>query len=73
MTREEIIEMAKKSKMPYFFMDKDIVNLEKLQDFVEFAITKEREACAKCCDVFADDKYATGNFLAMVIRARGQE
>jgi hypothetical protein len=72
MTNEEIIEMAKKVKMPYFFPDGEIVNIEKLERFAKLIAEAEREACAKVCDDWPngrDDVYSIG----VSIRARGQE
>jgi hypothetical protein len=65
MTKKEIIQMAEKAGIT--------ISGEAIFRLCQLIEEKEREACAKCCDVFADDEYATGKFLAMVIRARGQE
>ena len=46
MTKDEIIEMAKQVKMPYFFSDGEIVNIEKLEAFAKMVEQHEREACA---------------------------
>ena len=70
MTKDEIIELAKKVKMPYFFIDGNIVNIEKLEAFAKLVAEKEREACAKIADELQLD-YA--HDVAMEIRARGQE
>jgi menaquinone-dependent protoporphyrinogen IX oxidase len=43
MTKEEIIELAKKVKMPYFFIDGEIVNIEKLEAFAKLVAEKEVE------------------------------
>jgi hypothetical protein len=46
MTKDEIIELAKQVKMPYFFIDGAIVNIEKLIAFADLVAKKEREKCA---------------------------
>jgi len=68
MTKEEIIEMAKQSKMPYFFPNGEIVNIVKLEDFANMVAEHERNACAKEADRTFYSVQAAEN-----IRARGQE
>jgi hypothetical protein len=53
MTKEEIIDMAKQVKMPYFFTDESIVNIVKLEAFAKLVAQHEREnllevGCAEC-------------------------
>jgi hypothetical protein len=45
MTKEEIIEMAKQVKMPYFFTDGTIVNIVKLEAFAKLVAERDREVC----------------------------
>jgi len=67
MTKEEIIEVAKKVGWGYseFVFDK-----QRLLDFAKLIAEKEREECAKVCENSVE--YA-GDTLAEAIRARGQE
>jgi len=58
MTQDEIIEMAIQSSMNYrIFEDEfysgntDGVSIEHLEVFVKLVTEKEREACAKICDL----------------------
>jgi hypothetical protein len=66
MTQDEIIEMARQLKMPYYYQDNTIKDLEKLEDFAKLVAEHEREACAKQLDALGCDHCATA------IRARGQ-
>jgi hypothetical protein len=50
MTKEEIVEMAKQVKMPYFFIDGTIVDIVKLKAFAKLVAEKEREACLNLAD-----------------------
>ena len=68
MTKDEIIELAKKVKMPYFFINGEIVNIVKLEAFARLVAQHEREACAKEADATYYSVQAAEN-----IRARGQE
>jgi hypothetical protein len=45
------------------------VSTKHLMTLVEMAVADEREACAKVCDEYGDEY---GEFIADVIRARGQ-
>ena len=71
MTQDEIIEMARQLKMPYYYQDNTIKDLQKLEAFAKLVAQHEREACAKVCEEYADDS-RTGATCARVIRARGQ-
>ena len=67
MTKEEIIDMAKQVKMPYFFIDGTIVNIVKLKAFAKLVAEKERRACSRlCAEVGMWD-------LVTEIESRGQE
>ena len=46
MTREEIIEMAKKCGW-----DNPAINMSPLYEFAKLVAEKERDACAKLCDL----------------------
>ena len=75
MNKKEIQELAKKLKMPYFYPNGDIVNFEKLQDFVEFAIAEEREECAKVCERYTEsyDDVARKTATKCVIDIRNRQ
>ena len=66
MTQDEIIEIAKKLKMPHYYQDDAIVDLKKLEVFAKLVAQHEREACAKIADT------AEPYNSADLIRARGQ-
>ena len=68
MTQNEIIEMARQTKMPFYWRTGEITYLDKLQAFAKLVAQHEREACAKVCDEFLP----LGNKCAYAIRARGQ-
>ena len=72
MTKDEIIEMARQLKMPYYYQDNTIKDLEKLEAFAKLVAQHEREACAKVCDEYADDS-RTGATCAKVIRTMAKE
>ena len=72
MTKDEIIEMARQLKMPYYYQDNTIKDLEKLEAFANLVAQHEREACAKVCDEYADDS-RTGATCAKVIRTMAKE
>jgi hypothetical protein len=71
MTQDEIIEMARQLKMPYYYQDNTIKDLQKLEAFAKLVAQKEREACAKVCESM--NKYMDdGEECATAIRERGQ-
>jgi hypothetical protein len=77
MTQDEIIDMARQLKMPYYYQDNTIKDLEKLVAFAKLVAEHEREACAKIADNFAmTSQYKTqrnlAEWCASSIRARGQ-
>ena len=67
MTKEEIIEMARKAKLSY---GSDLHVLRSVITFAKLVAEKEREECAKLCD---ESEYPDGIDLAYLIRARGQK
>ena len=67
MTKEEIIERARKAKLSY---GSDLHVLRSVITFAKLIAEKEREECAKVCD---ESEYPDGIDLAYLIRARGQE
>jgi len=70
MTQDEIIEMARQTKMPFYWRTGEITYLDKLQAFAKLVAQHEREACAKICDEFC---YGSTKILVeKAIRARGQ-
>jgi hypothetical protein len=70
MTQDEIIEMARQVKMPYYYQDNTIKDLEKLEAFAKLVAQHEREACAKLC--WSQRKYWDAEACADAIRAKGQ-
>ena len=72
MTQDEIIEMAREADWPDSLVAPII--MAKLGDFAKLVTAKEREACAKMAD-----KYANGlernysEIIADAIRARGEQ
>jgi len=83
MTKEEIIEMANKAKLPHDYVTGELMWLDKLEQFAKLIAEKEREACAEICDGFYlswIDIQGRYEFMgegasecAGAIRARGQE
>jgi hypothetical protein len=82
MTQDEIIEMARQLKMPHYYQDNTIKDLQKLEAFAKLVAQHEREACA---DIAEKQRYAmhisltsspvqngTAVGIANAIRARGQ-
>ena len=68
MTKEEIIEMAKKCGW-----DNPAINMSPLYEFAKLVAEKERDACAKVCDGYSDGRHANmADLCAEAIRARGQ-
>ena len=66
---QEIIEMARDSGMELYGLGKDRARfMHHLEAFAKLVAEKEREACAKVCDEYADDPVYCGD----AIRARGQ-
>ena len=75
MTKEELIDMARKSGWEYA---DDESGFESLWAFAKLVAEKEREACAKVCeenatDLSEGDWDSACNNCADLIRARGQE
>jgi len=50
MTDEQIIEMAKKAKLPHYWETDDIVCFDEVRHFAKLVAEHEREACAKVCE-----------------------
>ena len=48
MTKEEIIEIANKIKLPHEYANGEPMWLDKLEEFAKLVAEKEREACAEC-------------------------
>lgn len=73
MTQDEIIEIAKKARMPYFFGTWEIANLEAVKRFALLVACAEREACAKVCEQHGYDHYCEHitDKLSKKIQARG--
>lgn len=86
MTQDEIIDLARQARLPYYYQDGAIVNLERLEAFAKLvdakATAKEREACAMVCDELqapphvSDDDMSMWDVTSMecadAIRARGE-
>jgi len=83
MTKEEIIEIANKVKLPHDYANGEPMWLDKLEEFAKLIAEKERRACAEICDGFYlswIDIQGRYEFMgegasecAGAIRARGQE
>jgi len=72
MTKDEIIEMAVQAGMAKEIAE---VNIDIVEAFAKLVAAKEREACAKVCEVFEwgnRETYAAEQ-CAKAIRARGQQ
>jgi len=80
MTKEEIIEMAKKVGVGMLHDGEfALMGNEKIKAFAKLVAEKEREECAKICEnEYIDFDWAhveqhAGEICAEAIRARGQE
>ena len=65
MTKEEIIELANKVKLPHEYVNGEPMWLDKLEEFAKLIADHEREKCAKIAEWHKQ--------MAFDIRARGQE
>jgi len=65
MTKEEIIEIANKVKLPHDYVNGEPMWLDKLEEFAKLVAEHEREKCAKIAEWHKQ--------MAFDIRARGQE
>jgi len=65
MTKEEIIEIANKVKLPHDYVNGEPMWLDKLKEFAKLVAEHEREKCAKIAEWHKQ--------MAFDIRARGQE
>jgi hypothetical protein len=74
MTQDEIIEMARQTKMPFYWRTGEITYLDKLQAFAKLVAQHEREACAKIVENEAWQYTSPVWAFEIVndIRARGQ-
>jgi hypothetical protein len=72
MTKDEIIEIANKVKLPHDYVNGEPMWLDKLEEFAKLVTEKEREACAKVCEK-QYEYYGNDHIFARAIRARGQE
>ena len=68
MTKEEIIEMARKCGW-----DSPASNMAPFYNFAKLVAEKEREECAKIADDWHTENDAYMSPIAQAIRARGQE
>jgi hypothetical protein len=74
MTKEEIIEMAKQCGLIGMRPHLDGIYFEALESFAKLVAEKEREACAKVADEYAEGAERNySEIIADKIRARGQE
>jgi len=55
MTQDEIIEMARQTKMPFYWRTGEITYLDKLEAFAKLVAQHEREACIKACEQVTAD------------------
>ena len=65
MTKEEIIELANKVKLPHEYVNGEPMWLDKLEEFAKLVADHEREKCAKIAEWHKQ--------MAFDICARGQE
>ena len=65
MTKEEIVELANKVKLPHEYVNGEPMWLDKLEEFAKLVAYHEREKCAKIAEWHKQ--------MAFDIRARGQE
>ena len=76
MTQDEIIEMAIQAELNLYVHDlTEKRYIEVIETFAKLVATKERESCAKVCDVLAyHPEFASDatKLAAMAIRARRQ-
>jgi len=85
MTNDEISEMARQLKMPYYYQDNTIKDLQKLEAFAKLVAQHERELIAEIIEEapdlveFAQNEQGgclmcgfTPKLAAEYIRARGQ-
>jgi len=75
MTREQIIEIANKVKLPHEYANGEPMWLDKLEAFAKLVAEKEREACANICETLELPEWPdkVRQPLAKAIRSRGQE
>ena len=78
MTKEDIICMARKAQMPFYWRTGEITYLDKLERFAQLVTAAEREACAKVCYDLMLKENPYGRWEGMkwcmeAIRARGQQ
>jgi len=74
MDREDIIKMARKAGMPYFYGTWEIANLDGLERFSKLVAEHEREECAKLCEeVDGRLTHYRAPDCAVAIRARGEK
>jgi hypothetical protein len=73
MTKDEIIEMAQECKLIGMRPHLDGIYTEALIAFAKLVAAKEREACAKLADEYADGPERNySEIIADAIRARGE-
>ena len=65
MTKEEIIELANKVKLPHEYVNGEPMWLDRFEEFAKLVADHEREKCAKIAEWHKQ--------MAFDIRARGQE
>ena len=76
MNREDIIRMAREAGLHLYVNDmtaEPYANI--VERFADLVAEREREACAKVCDLVAreiDDTNGNSTYCAKAIRARGQ-
>jgi hypothetical protein len=76
MTQDEIIEMGQEAGLSAFIYPHLISESEwkQLSCFIELVAAKEREACAKVCDEYANGLERNySEIIADAIRARGEQ
>jgi len=68
MTKEEIIEIAKKCGW-----DNPATNMTPLYEFAKLVAEKEREKCAKICDEWSVGYPHPSKYISELIRAKKQK
>ena len=75
MTQDEIIEMAEQCGIdPHDMCEDPRIAINNLEAFAKLVAAKEREACAKICDEWANGMSSEPEMVEMAkeIRARGE-
>jgi len=72
MNKENVIRMAQKAQMPFYWRTGEITYLDKLERFAALIASAEREACAEVGKYALPNHSDLGLVVEAAIRARGQ-